>query len=77
APRDTALWEALRQHRRELAQAQGVPPYVIFHDATLMEMLHRRPRDLEALAALPGIGERKLAAYGTSFLKILHRDRPS
>lgn len=77
APRDTALWEALRQHRRELAQVQGVPPYVIFHDATLMEMLHRRPRDLEALAALPGIGERKLAAYGTSFLKILHRDRPS
>ena len=77
APRDTALWEALRQHRRELAQAQGVPPYVIFHDATLMEMLQRRPRDLEALAALPGIGERKLAAYGTSFLKILHRDRPS
>ncbi|BBF64095.1 DNA helicase RecQ [Acidithiobacillus sp. 'AMD consortium'] len=77
APRDTALWEALRQHRRELAQAQGVPPYIIFHDATLMEMLHRRPRDLEALAALPGIGERKLAAYGTSFLKILHRDRPS
>jgi ATP-dependent DNA helicase RecQ len=39
-----------------------------------MEMLQRRPRDLRALATVPGIGERKLAAYGESFLKILHGD---
>ena len=73
APQDATLWEALRQHRRALALAQGVPPYAIFHDATLMEMLQRRPRDLRALATVPGIGERKLAAYGASFLKILLR----
>ncbi|PKY10166.1 DNA helicase RecQ [Acidithiobacillus marinus] len=70
-PADQALWEALRQHRRELAQAQGVPPYVIFHDATLMEMLRQRPRSLAGLAHIPGVGERKLAAYGDSFLAIL------
>lgn len=70
-PADKLLWEALRQHRRDLAQAQGVPPYVIFHDATLMEMLRQRPRDLASLAHVPGVGERKLAAYGDSFLAIL------
>ncbi len=68
---DKALWEDLRQHRRALAQTQGVPPYVIFHDATLMEMLRLRPRTLASLATVPGVGERKLAAYGESFLAIL------
>ncbi|MBU2759153.1 DNA helicase RecQ [Acidithiobacillus sulfurivorans] len=68
---DKALWEDLRQHRRALAQTQGVPPYVIFHDATLMEMLRLRPRTLVSLATVPGVGERKLAAYGESFLGIL------
>ncbi|MDD2749078.1 MAG: DNA helicase RecQ [Acidithiobacillus sp.] len=68
---DKALWEDLRQHRRALAQTQGVPPYVIFHDATLMEMLRLRPRTLDSLATVPGVGERKLAAYGESFLAIL------
>lgn len=75
-PADGPLWEALRAHRRELAQSQGVPPYVIFHDATLMEMLKHRPRDLRGLGTLPGIGERKLAAYGASFLKILQDHVP-
>ncbi|MDR7927461.1 DNA helicase RecQ [Acidithiobacillus thiooxidans] len=68
---DKALWEDLRQHRRALAQTQGVPPYVIFHDATLMEMLRLRPLTLASLATVPGVGERKLAAYGESFLVIL------
>lgn len=68
---DKALWEDLRQHRRALAQTQGVPPYVIFHDATLMEMLRLRPLTLASLATVPGVGERKLAAYGESFLAIL------
>lgn len=74
---DKALWEDLRQHRRALAQTQGVPPYVIFHDATLMEMLRLRPRTLASLATVPGVGERKLAAYGESFLAILlnHADQ--
>lgn len=68
---DAALWEALRQHRRQLSASQGVPPYVIFHDATLLEMLRRRPQSLADLATIPGVGERKLEAYGASFLQVL------
>ena len=68
-----ALWEALREARLTLAREQGVPPYVIFHDATLLEMLSRRPTTLEELAAVSGVGERKLARYGEAFLGVLRR----
>ena len=50
---DEALWQALRARRLALATEQGVPPYVIFHDATLAEMVRRRPRDLGALGRHP------------------------
>ena len=65
------LWEALRQHRRELAEAQGVPAYVIFHDATLAEMVEQKPQSLDALGAISGIGARKLADYGEEFLAVI------
>ena len=65
------LWEALRTRRRELAEAQGVPPYVIFHDATLREMLARRPSSLAELAEINGVGAKKLDRYGEHFLKVL------
>ena len=68
---DQRLWEALRARRLEIAKAQGVPPYVVFHDATLSEMVERRPQTLEGLAHISGIGERKLAAYGEEFLEII------
>lgn len=68
---DEKLWEALRKLRAELAEQQGVPAYVIFHDATLMEMVERRPETLAQLATLSGIGERKLAAYGDDFLAVI------
>jgi len=68
---DLMLWEALRARRRELALAQGVPPYVVFHDATLTEMVQRRPQTLEDLAHISGVGERKLAAYGEDFLETI------
>jgi ATP-dependent DNA helicase RecQ len=68
---DLALWEALRSKRRELAAGQGVPPYVIFHDTVLRQMVERRPRDLAELALLDGVGERKLARYGDDFLAVL------
>jgi ATP-dependent DNA helicase RecQ len=71
AAADRALWDALRELRMALAKAQNVPPYVVFHDATLAEMVRRRPLDREALAALSGIGERKLAAYGEEFLRVI------
>lgn len=69
---DRDLWEALRARRRELAQEQGVPPYVVFHDAVLMQMVELRPRDLARLALLEGVGERKLARYGREFLEVLN-----
>ena len=68
-----ALWEALREARLTLAREQGVPPYVIFHDATLLEMLSRRPQSPAELAEVSGVGERKLARYGEAFLQVLKK----
>jgi len=65
------LFERLRSLRMELAKAAGVPPYVVFHDATLREMALLRPTTLAHLAQLPGIGEKKLARYGPRFLELL------
>ncbi len=66
-----ALWEALRERRRELAASQGVPPYVIFHDASLKEMAEHRPRTLEEFATIPGVGEKKLNRYGRVFVELI------
>jgi ATP-dependent DNA helicase RecQ len=68
---DQQLWDALRAKRRDLAAEQNVPPYVIFHDATLVEIAHRKPQSLDEFLAIPGIGERKLARYGDDFLEVL------
>ncbi|HCS26261.1 MAG TPA: DNA helicase RecQ [Spongiibacteraceae bacterium] len=65
------LWDALREHRKKLAEEQGVPAYVIFHDATLAAMVERAPQTLEQLGRISGIGERKLEAYGESFLEVI------
>jgi ATP-dependent DNA helicase RecQ len=62
------LWEALRECRRELAEEQGVPPYVIFHDSTLVEMCSVVPKTLDEISRLSGVGERKLMKYGEAFL---------
>lgn len=68
---DNALWEALRQRRAELAKEQGVPPFIIFHDSTLMDMVQRRPRDIEQMGLVSGVGKRKLDLYAEDFLKII------
>ena len=65
------LFEALRDLRREIAREAGVPPYVVFHDATLREMASARPATLSALGALPGVGTKKLETYGPRFLALL------
>jgi len=54
-----------------LAEKQGVPPYVVFHDATLAEMVALRPQSLSEFAHISGVGERKLAAYGEAFLEVV------
>ncbi|MES1945102.1 ATP-dependent DNA helicase RecQ [Salinisphaera sp. PC39] len=67
-PADRPLWEALRDLRKRLADEQGVPPYVIFHDRTLRAMVEHKPRDEAAFLAVDGVGRKKLEAYGESFL---------
>ncbi len=71
SPRQESLWLALREARLRLAREQGVPPYVIFHDATLREMILQRPRSLREFGTISGVGERKLEKYGEAFLSVL------
>ena len=70
---DISLWEALRECRRTLAEAQGVPPYVIFHDSSLKEMCTALPRNLLQFGRITGVGERKLDKYGEAFLQVIDR----
>lgn len=65
------LWQALKAKRMEFAKEQGVPPYVIFHDSTLLEILNRRPGSLTEMGEISGIGQAKLTRYGDDFLKVL------
>jgi ATP-dependent DNA helicase RecQ len=70
-PGDKELWEALKERRAEIARDQGVPPYVIFHNTTFMEMVECRPGNLDEMRLITGVGERKLELYGDDFLKII------
>jgi ATP-dependent DNA helicase RecQ len=69
-------FERLRAWRAATAREQGVPAYVIFHDATLREIAATRPGSLAGLGAVTGIGESKLARYGEQVLAVLAADRP-
>ncbi|HEX8383222.1 MAG TPA: DNA helicase RecQ [Sphingomonas sp.] len=71
ATADDPLFERLRERRRDLAKAAGVPPYVIFHDSVLRDIAARRPASRAELAVLSGIGARKLDAYGDAFLEVV------
>lgn len=64
---DGDLFEALRVLRKRLADAAGVPPYVVFSDVTLRHMARDYPQTQAAFLAIPGVGERKLADYGEAF----------
>jgi len=68
---DDPLWHALKAKRTELAKDQGVPPYVIFHDSTLLEILTQKPGSLTEMGNISGIGQAKLARYGDDFLQVL------
>ena len=68
---DEPLWDALRDCRKSLADEQSVPPYVIFHDSTLLEMLKLKPATETELLAVTGVGQTKLERYGEAFLKVL------
>ena len=71
AGKQAGLLERLKAWRRDEARAQGVPAYVIFHDATLTEIAQQQPRNLGALSQITGVGATKLERYGAALLAAL------
>jgi ATP-dependent DNA helicase RecQ len=72
-PQDSSLWESLRALRLSLAEDSGVPPFVIFHDSTLQEMLKKRPLSQSDMSRISGVGEQKLSRFGQKFLNEIAR----
>ncbi|RGP38099.1 DNA helicase RecQ [Pseudotabrizicola alkalilacus] len=69
---DAPLLSALKAKRRALAEAQGVPAYVVFPDRTLIEMAERKPATLDDMAGVTGVGAKKLESYGAAFLAVIN-----
>ena len=65
------LFLKLKAKRLELAKEENVPPYIIFHDKTLIEMVKTQPRNLDEMSLVSGVGEKKLKRYAESFLSLL------
>lgn len=72
---DPHLFEQLRRLRLELAEEEGVAPFVIFHDKTLRTLAGLKPTTLSALSDIPGIGDVKIERYGRRVLAVLRGDR--
>ena len=68
------LYEALKRLRLDLAHAKGVPPYVVFHDRTLLELAERRPTTREAFAEIHGVGAAKVKNFAEPFLELIRRE---
>ena len=71
---DAPLLSALKSKRRGLAEAAGVPAYIIFNDKTLIEMAHLKPTNIDEMATINGIGAKKLESYGVAFLEVITGD---
>lgn len=69
---DTGLFDRLRAKRKELADKNGVPPYIIFSDKSLIDMCQRKPRTKAEFAHVFGVGEQKLERFSAAFLRVLH-----
>jgi ATP-dependent DNA helicase RecQ len=67
-PYDELLFDELRELRKRIADQQGVPPYIVFGDATLVQMARDKPTDEAELLAITGVGQHKLDKYGSDFL---------
>jgi ATP-dependent DNA helicase RecQ len=74
---DAPLLSALKARRRALAEAQGVPAYVVFPDRTLIDMAERRPGTLDEMARISGVGAKKLDRYGATFLEVIAGEAPA
>ena len=70
---DPELFDALRKLRKEIADREGVPAYVVFSDASLRQMVERKPQTRSGLLAVSGVGKVKLERYGSEFLDALAR----
>jgi ATP-dependent DNA helicase RecQ len=68
---DQPLFEELRVLRKALADENSVPPFVIFHDKTLLEMVAEQPKNLTEMAEINGVGEQKLSRFGEAFLSVI------
>jgi ATP-dependent DNA helicase RecQ len=73
-PVEEKLWLKLKAKRTELAREQGVPPYVIFHDSTLQEMMKVQPKTLAQFKGIGGVGQTKLERYGEHFVEVFQSD---
>ncbi len=73
-PADAALLDRLRDLRRDIASAEGVPAYVIFHDRSLIDMAARKPQSIDAFSDVHGVGEAKLAKYGETFMAAIRAE---
>lgn len=71
SPEQQALWDELRALRLQLAREQEIPPYMIFHDSTLREMVLEKPRSVDGFSRISGVGRSKLERYGPAFLEVL------
>lgn len=69
---DNSLWQALKSVRKKLADEQEVPPYFIFHDSTLLEMVHYQPQTTKQFRLITGVGALKQEQYAEYFLKLLN-----
>lgn len=72
---DSELWDALRDCRKRLADDNNVPPYVIFHDSTLMQMAADKPQTSAAFLEIGGVGQTKLERYGSAFMEVVRLDQ--
>ena len=72
-----ALFESLRSLRKRLADEAGMPPYIIFNDASLWDMVQRQPKTLEEFSTIVGVGQAKLARYGGQFVELIRGNAPS
>jgi ATP-dependent DNA helicase RecQ len=70
---DGELFQILKDQRRTIAQAKGVPAYVVFSDADLRDMARRRPRTPEEMLSVRGVGEKKLKLHGACFLELIRK----
>jgi ATP-dependent DNA helicase RecQ len=68
-----SLFESLRKLRKQLADEAGMPPYIIFNDASLREMAERQPTTMEEFSTILGVGQAKLARYGGQFVELIQQ----